>query len=212
MSGFNEEDISLMIDVALRNTYVAVPGKIIKYDATLQEAIVQPLVKRKMPYEGEERTLPKVTQVPVQLPVAKNGDAFMSMPVAPGDLGLLIFADSDITEYMLSEGEKPVDSGSFANHDVNDAFFIPGALPNKKALKNVSTDNVQIHHGNTNFEVGNGKYKFEAGASELLTELSKLIDALQKATVATSIGPQPLDAPTQASLSAVKAYIDGIKL
>ncbi len=210
MSGFDEESIDLMVSLALRNTYVSVPCKVIKYSADTQEVVVKPLIRRKLPYHSEEQELPEVTQVPVQFPSADGGNMFMSFPIKKDDIGMLLFMDSDSDNYMVSDGSKVVNSDSFSNHDLNDAFFIPGVRPEKNRLKQVSANNIQIHNNNMNIEISTDGIKLQNPQIELVDAILQLMTSLETALVSTSLGPQPLS--TKAQITELKTKLETMKL
>ncbi len=125
----------------LSEFFVALPGKVEKFDVStgVPKADVKPLLKRA--YINQDGTegiddLAIVTNVPVIMP--RGGGFFMSFPLQPGDIVLLVFMDRSIDEFMFSGGSSPIDPVDFREHDISDAVAIPGFYPFTKPIKNAS--------------------------------------------------------------------------
>jgi len=212
MSGFNEDSIRSIIDDVLLNTYVSIPAKVTDYDVTKQKVSVLPLISKKEPYQDTEREIPEIHEVPVQFAASAGGSAFITFPIKKGDLGLVLFMDSDLVNYLESDGSKQVESSTFANHNLNDAVFIPGVQPWPKALKNVSADNIQIHNGTTDLQLTpDGKINFSNTGGDLIGKIIELIEILEAVTVATSVGSQPFMPPAIANLGLLKTWFNTMK-
>jgi len=130
------EVLRAVMDKALSDVYVALPGKVEKYDAQLQKADVKPLIQE--PYINEDGTeglddLPVLTDVPVWFP--RGGGYFLSLPVQTGDNVLLIFNDLSIDNFMASVGSRSLDPVDLRKHDISDAVAIPGFYPFPKNIK-----------------------------------------------------------------------------
>lgn len=116
----------------LKGVNVALPGRVVSYDASKLRADVQPLIKRA--YENEEgeratESFPIVPSVPVVFPGA--GAYRITFPVAAGDTVLLVFASSSL-DVWLSEGGE-VDPLDDRRHATSDAIAIPGLRDFKNA-------------------------------------------------------------------------------
>jgi hypothetical protein len=116
-------------DSIKRSSFSALPGRIEKYDAATQKASVKPLVKDRVPTKDGSELLepfPIIQSVPVVWPRA--GGFFLTMPLAVGDLVLLVFADRSIDKFKSSRGTD-TDPDDFRMHDIADAVALPGCYP-----------------------------------------------------------------------------------
>jgi len=199
--------------------HVSVPGKIKEYDSDTQKATVVPLLKKKWK-DGLSTLsdLPVLSNVPVHCLSANNRKTFIHMPLKAGDLGMIMFCDRSIDNYLSSspqEGNevKPTFHNSPRHHDLSDAWFVPGILPFSLALQNITTDDIIIKNDNTKITISpDGKISIENSNYELLETLSTLIQNLIDAKVITLLGPQPFLANTIALLTQDKTKIDSFKV
>jgi hypothetical protein len=187
------EVIRAAIEQATGDVFVALPGKVAKYDSARQVAEVKPLLKRAvLAQDGSEGldTLPPISDVPVVFPRA--GGYFLSLPVSVGDNVLLVFCDRSIDEFSQSPGGSDLDPVDFRTHDISDAVAIPGFYPTPRAI----TDSVKTgaafgkEHGAQVRVTDNGTVEatsngatdsaggFVALASLVLSELQKIQTAL----------------------------------
>ena len=141
--------------------HTALPGKIVRYDSSAQKADVQPLIKDRYTDEAgalQVRTLPVIPAVPVQFPGA--GGYRITFPVAEGDTGLLLFAESSLDKWLVSGGT--VDPEDDRRHDLTDAVFLPGLRDFGHALVSAPTDRatfgkddgLQIHISANGINIG----------------------------------------------------------
>lgn len=141
--------------------HTALPGKIVRYDSSAQKADVQPLIKDRYTDEAgalQVRTLPVIPAVPVQFPGA--GGYRITFPVAEGDTGLLLFAESSLDKWLVSGGT--VDPEDDRRHDLTDAVFLPGLRDFGHALASAPTDRatfgkddgLQIHVDGSKIRIG----------------------------------------------------------
>ncbi len=119
-------DFRQMIESVLEGMYVALPGRIEKYDPKTRLATVQPLIQRQ--YKGEDKPsdLAPVQRVPIVQP--RTANAQVRLPVAVGDLCLLIFADRAIDNWLAGDGTARAANDVRMHHE-DDAFAILGAWP-----------------------------------------------------------------------------------
>lgn len=109
-------------DLRLR---VAAPARVATYNATTQRA---DLVLELLPIVTEAGGL-EVPREPVplpQVPVAwpRTAAGYLTLPLAPGDTGLVVFADRGMSKW-LREG-APGDPVLGRAHDLADGVFYPG--------------------------------------------------------------------------------------
>jgi len=198
--------------------HVSIPGKIKEYDKDTQKAIVVPLLKKKWTNSSSTLSdLPVLSNVPVHCLSANNRKTFIHLPIKKGDLGMIMFCDRSIDNYLSvspREGEevKSAFHNSPRHHDLSDAWFIPGILPFKVALQNITSDDIIIKNDETKITImPDGKITIENSNYELIETLSTLIQNLIDARVITLLGPQPFLASTIALLMQDKLKIDSFK-
>jgi hypothetical protein len=134
----NIEVLRRVLDVASSEMFVALPGKVEKYDPVLQKADVKPLIQKPFVFEdGDEDLdeLPVLTDVPVMFP--RGGGYFLSLPIEPGDNVLLVFCDMSIDSFMVSTGGVDTNPVDLRTHDISDAVAIPGFYPFPKNIKDL---------------------------------------------------------------------------
>ncbi len=118
------EMLRAVLDHALSQVHVAIPGVIVAYNLAEQKADIQPQVKGVLKTQGEDEIteLPVIPNVPIQM--IGGGDYFVSMPHAVGDTGLLVICSSSIDKWKDQGGVvEPFDTSS---HRLADAVFLPG--------------------------------------------------------------------------------------
>ena len=235
--------VKKLVHEELQNVHVSLPGKVVKYDSKSQKAQIKPLSKIAEPIYADKikqqhseltpesfsyKELDVIFNVPVKHYSANNGKTFIHFPIKKNDIGMLVFTSYPINEYVNGAGDLyNVKSGK--NHDLNNAYFLPGVLPFGAALKDVPENDLFIYHeGNTlkitatsvvvkadkaTFTMNkNGTFKLEGSAAELLDLIVKLItDGLIAATVPTMMGPQVLSTVTTGKLVELAGLITGLK-
>lgn len=134
MAEFDESVDTPSLAEAFRNAFdesmlevrVALPCKVLEYDATTRTVRVTPLVGRYVrDMEGKEKAeeLPVINAVPVIFP--GGGGAEATFPIQPGDTGELSFHDSSLDEWKAADNQ-PVIARDIRSHALTDATFRPG--------------------------------------------------------------------------------------
>ena len=98
------------------------------FDPEYQTASIRPMVKAR--FRGKPVSLPVLQDVPVFFPGTRA--AGITWPVSAGDECLVIFADFQVDEWLVSgeEGEP----ASARCHDLSDAFAFVGFRSRPNAL------------------------------------------------------------------------------
>lgn len=189
-----EDVIGEILDAHSAEMHVALPGKVVSYDAAKQVADVQPQLRDVfVGSDGEfvDRPFPVLPRVPVQF--LRGGGFFVIVPVAVGDTGLLVFCDLPLDRWRSSgQSSHP---GDLRRHSMTSAVFIPGLVPTGAALSEASANadlvlgkagglNARVTSGGL-FQVGAGA-SFVALATKVATELSRINTDLT--TLKTAIG------------------------
>jgi len=209
------------IEKKLLDLHTALPGKVDKYYIENQSADIKPLIHKKIRLSNslKEVSLPVVTRASIIWPSVNNSNTFMTFPLKPGDLGVLIFCERALDNYLASIPEidypfkiNPSFHNNTRHHDLNDAWFIPGGLPFSKALQDVSEDDIVIKNNNIKINIKpDGKITINNGSYELIETLSTLLQNLISAKVLTMAGAMPFITTTINALTNDKVKIDSFK-
>jgi hypothetical protein len=100
---------------------VSMPARVVNYDYKSQKVDVK-LDLKELYSDGREVDYPIVSGVPVIFPI--SGGASITMPIVTGDSCFVIFADRDLTNWLLGAKSGRLDSRR--THDINDAVAIMG--------------------------------------------------------------------------------------
>lgn len=122
------EVITDAIESALIDVHTSLPGKVQAYDATTQTADIELQVKRALPkddgtYATED--LPVLVNVPVAF--MRAGGHMLTMPIAAGDFGQVIFSEMSIDQWR-SKGAN-TSPGDIGRHTLTGGVFYPGLSP-----------------------------------------------------------------------------------
>lgn len=132
------------VERLLDRVRVALPGRIVSYDATRQSASIQLLIKHGELDEGGRRvarSLPICVDVPIMFP--GSGDYRVTWPIAEGDTVLVHFCSSAITRWLARGGE--VDPGIDRRHNISDAVAYPGLHDFAHVPTTAPTDAMVLH-------------------------------------------------------------------
>ena len=129
------EVLRATVQGTLENVHTAIPGRVTRYDASKQQADIEPLVQAA--YEDEEGNrqvskLPVVSNCPVHFP--GGGGFTLIYPLSAGDTGLLIFSEASIDKWASGDGN--VDPDIDHRFHLSDGIFIPGV----RAFSNPRSD------------------------------------------------------------------------
>lgn len=188
------------IERYLENVHTALPGRIESYNVATQRANVLPLVRTPVrqpdgsaEYSGDT-DLPVIAEVPILFP--RTGSWFLSLPIAVGDTGLLVFPEQATGHWEAGDGSIAY-PGDLRRHHIASAVFIPGFYVRSRALENVSADDMVL---------GN-----DAGTRVAITA-SGQVTVTQGETVVLRIaadGTVHLGASTAADFVALAALVKG---
>lgn len=138
---------------AVADLRVAIPGIVKSFDASKQTAVVQIAIRERVrQLDGPlDVAIAPLQDVPVVLPRA--GGFSLTLPIAPGDEVLVIFADMCI-DLWWSRGDVQ-NQLERRRHDLSDCFCIPGPWSQPRVLSGYSATAAQLRSddGNTVVEV-----------------------------------------------------------
>jgi hypothetical protein len=127
-----DEMMRRFADNLMRQMRVALPARVVSFDASKQTIVAKPLIREKI---IDRRTgkiqwleIPNLLDVPVQFPQA--GNFVLTMPIKAGDEVLVVFNDMCIDSWWASGGVQ--NWNDRRRHDLSDAIAIPGinSVPN----------------------------------------------------------------------------------
>lgn len=101
---------------------VSCPAIVLAYDYVSQTATVQPVFQKSY-INGTTSTPPKVYGVPIGF--LRAGNAFIHLPVQPGDTVQLVFSDRSLDKWKQNGSVGTPDD--LRNHHLSDCWAYPGA-------------------------------------------------------------------------------------
>ena len=138
------EVIRQAIEYRLADVHTSIPGRVEKIDTETQTVDVKPLIKRQYANpDGSEviESLPVIPRIPLSFPRA--GKYYITWPIKKGDLVELVFTESSRDNYKAGSG-KEIEPDDFRRFDLSDAYAIPGAYPESKAIRNFDAENLSL--------------------------------------------------------------------
>lgn len=114
-----------IVDGRLHEVHIALPGKVVAYDATKNLADVQVMIQQSVWDDDNNRTYEDVGTLPgVPVIWPRAGGFKMTLPMQVGDTGLLVFNSDAIGEWRTSnQSSQPADSSRLS---IGWPCFIPG--------------------------------------------------------------------------------------
>lgn len=204
----------------LADLHTSLPGKVVKYDSATQKADVQPLIKERYTDEAgavQARELPVIPSVPVDFP--GGGGYRMTVPLLPGDTGLIVFCEASLDKWLVSGGT--VDPDDDRRHDLTDAVFRPGprdfghpwaSAPTDRATFG-KDDGLQIHITPSLVNVGSNspaELEFAALGDALQTWCGQIytwLAALELPVAGAVAGPPAVPPPTVPTLKSASVTV-----
>jgi hypothetical protein len=132
----------------LQGLRVALPCKVISFDASKQTVTVQPILTEVVRLEAGISTIPLdlLTDVPVVMPRA--GAFVLTFPIQPDDECLVVFADVCIDAWWQSGSATLQQQMEKRTHDLSDgiAIFAPWSQP--RVISDYSTTAAELRNEN----------------------------------------------------------------
>lgn len=178
----------------------AAPGKIISFDTTKKTAKIQLLFKRQLA-DDTVVSHPPLLDCPVF--TLQGGGAALKFPIQAGDTCLVLFADRNLDAWFETGQEQvPIDSMC---HHLTNGIALVGLNSRISTLATYKTDEVELLYGNAVIGLKGGKIRIKSGATDLLTALNLLIDAIKAITTTTS--GDTVSGASQTALEAIKTTL-----
>ena len=140
------------IRAAIHDLRVACPAIVLKFDAVAQTATVQIVMKELVQFPPGPKwvAINPLYDVPIVLP--RGGGFALTMPIQPGDEGLLVFTDTAFDLWWLAGNVQPPGQNppivqpqhERRRHDITDCFFICGCWNQQRVLQNYRDDCLQL--------------------------------------------------------------------
>lgn len=200
--------IQAHLERRLASVHVSMPAEVVSYDRNTQKVKVQPSLKR-LREEGQVIDWPVISDVPVLF--ERTNTFSMTYEIKPGDSGAIIVSERSLDKWKLSGGK--VDPEDFRQHDISDAFFIPGLFDfsnNAPVEQNITlwqNDKTQMAMN----ETGQFRFKNLESGEEYVTIVVDLIQQLIDSLIRTGLGPQPFVPSTIAAFEDLKARLETLK-
>jgi len=143
--------IKALINQALINTWVALPGILQSFNHSDGSAAVQIAIMSQ--YRDKNNNWQNASPAPIipkALVLFPGNNAFsFTFPLKSGDEGLLVFCDRCIDSWWQSSGVQA--QLDIRNHDLTDGIFIPGlkSVPNVPTNINTTSAELRSNTGNT---------------------------------------------------------------
>ena len=141
-----------MLDLCMLDYYFCMPCTVVSVNTEKQTVDIRPVLKAYSYATGTSHTRALIANVPFW--VYRAGDTYMTLPIKPGDTGLAIFSQRDITNWKEVGGEVALQSDRI--FDYNDALFLPYFGPTSKAVTPYNSDNITIVKNGKVIEVKDG--------------------------------------------------------
>jgi hypothetical protein len=163
--------------------HVAMPGRVVSYDATTQTAVVEPVCKLpRLALDGSVAYMPVPTFPDVKVAWPSGGGFLVAIGLKKGDPVSLIFSEVALGEYLDNgEDASPLDT---RRHSLGYPTAIPGGWrPDTQSIKDAPADGVtigkddhehQILVTDTDIKLGKTATDFVALASKVATELAAI--------------------------------------
>lgn len=176
-----DEVIKRAIQAAMLGLRVWMPAQVTAVHGN-QKVDIQLLLKARYT-DGTVIDIPPIQNVMVSMPMGSGWS--IKMPLGVGDTGLALFCDRSLDIWSESDGGS-VDPQDTRAHDISDPIFIPGLVPFENQTADSTTDLV-ITNGSAQaaFQKA-GTFKFTNGSTELLQNLTNLVQTLS--TASTIVG------------------------
>lgn len=164
-------------DHEISNIHTALPGVIVKYDDTKQQAEVRPTIQKKY-YNNKVVNMPVITNVPIVF--SRSKDAFIKFPLKAGDGVLLIFSERSLERWLSNGGI--VEPGTNRKFDISDCIAIPGLFSFAEPAPTTG-NNLVMQYKNGQFVINaDSKMAFGNDADDLLSIFSDVIDVVRNGT------------------------------
>lgn len=195
--------LAIAFETLMATKHTLMPGVVQSYDATLQEVVVQPAIRRRFK-DGRTEPFCALARVPM-VHYQLGGFVIHAAPQA-GDPVVILFAERSLDEWM-EVGGQDVTARDPRRFDLQDAICLAGISPNNSPLPAAARP-----AGTITISTRDGATRIDLSASGQVTITSP--DVRIGGSGAT---PLSLDSLVQAeltkilaNLTALNAYVNGV--
>lgn len=141
-----------MLKLCMLDYYFCLPCVVVAVNLDKQTVDIRPVLKSysKATNTSSQRAL--IADVPFWM--YRANDTYITLPIKPGDTGLAIFSQRDITNWKEVGGEVVLQSDRI--HDYNDALYLPYFGAAATAVPNYNPENITIVKNGKPIEVKDG--------------------------------------------------------
>ncbi len=191
-----------VVDDRLRRVNTCLPGRVDSYDAQTRTAEVTPLVQERYA-DGTLLPPPSIAGVPIVMPGGASSG--LCIPIAAGDIVLLLFAQRSIDGWKSDGGS--VDPQDARMHSLADAVGIAGLFPS--TTSHVDGDGLLLYNGQAKLRLHNGTVALGTAVVELLDQLTTALDAVGNSNCVNG-APLTLAAQILAASAQIKTIMGSI--
>lgn len=163
------EDLRRAIDYVLCHLHTSLPGEVVSYNEKTGLASIKPLIKRQYA-DGQQISMPILTNVPVRM--LRTQAATITVKLAKGDTGMIVFSERAIGAWIQLGGEQPPDAPR--KHDLTDATFYPGVWPGDSGKLGGTHDVDIVAHGASIVLDGGVITSTDAGGATVVMDSGKI--------------------------------------
>lgn len=150
-----EHLLEAAMEARLAVLHVSLPCKVDSYNASKNTVNLVPLLKRKRRSTKDGSTTSSQIASLQNVPVAflRSSKAWVTIPVSKGDVGMVVFAERSLKDWMgKNKGEvvEPVDE---TKHPLDGAWFYPGGYPSASPINPTNADH-PVFHTETELHLG----------------------------------------------------------
>ena len=156
-----------------KNIHTQIVCKVVAVHHKKGSVDVQPLIKtmwqpKGLLHSGTEGQFPVIFQVPVKVDSAKRGKVCLRLPISIGDIGTLQFSERHAENYLTSDGNSIVDSGTVTTHSMDGEPQVlcysgevfteasPYEIPEDEAILEYGTSKVTLKEDSAHIVVASG--------------------------------------------------------
>ena len=236
-----EQIMRMAVERRLLDLHTAQPAHVDAYDGAIKARVQPVLMEQHQDEDGSSwQEQPElVDNVPVWH--LSGGGFSLTLPLRPGDPGLLLACERAIGPWKARASGGVIDPQVGRMFDVTDGVFLPGVRPladpppqasdtdlvlakddGSCEVRLAADSTVTVSSGGATVTVRDGSIDIHAGvggkvrvrnsSADLVALVDQLAGALQTALVTTLLGPMPLDPATQATLAQIRALLATLKV
>lgn len=141
------------IEARIAEINVSLPCKVLSYDSSKNTAKLQPLLKRRRRKKDGTVTateIPSLQGVPVAF--QRVNGSWITLPVQAGDVGMVVFCQRSIAEWMGKQRGDVVEPKDETLHPFGGAWFYPGASPGADPIQSPGSN--PTWHTDTSLDLG----------------------------------------------------------